>query len=338
MPDWNRNEQRRRSRVNRPGYGKINPLYEELPTGRAVDRRYQMYQTEPGSARHRARDFEAWERRAPQPAELPMRRRDRAPAPRGRAGRMAEYAVWRGGEHFQEEDEVRRRWQLRRAQLARENDRALRQRLERARQADLSPRERREMDLRVRREQQQYREQQRRYAAQDREYEQIHGWRGTADPEGAGRFQDARQGPYRTGYQGQFGADTPPHYRDRYRRPWQGGMEENRFVERRPVRPLERGGWEEEIRVREYHRAIPNLPGFNPGERRTDDEDIRGDIYELLSDNPHIFAPDVNVSVKDGQVRLEGVVRSQREKDMATEIAQMVRGVRQIDNRLDTII
>jgi hypothetical protein len=64
------------------------------------------------------------------------------------------------------------------------------------------------------------------------------------------------------------------------------------------------------------------------------DERIRDDVYDRLNDHPNVDSSDIRVTVSEGEVTLEGMVHSRREKRLAEDIAESVSGVRDIQNRL----
>ena len=61
---------------------------------------------------------------------------------------------------------------------------------------------------------------------------------------------------------------------------------------------------------------------------------ITEDVNEELTDHGGLDASKVRVSVDGGEVTLEGTVKSRREKRMAEDVAEGVRGVRDVHNRL----
>lgn len=61
---------------------------------------------------------------------------------------------------------------------------------------------------------------------------------------------------------------------------------------------------------------------------------ITEDVNEHLMDDHDVDATNVRVSVDDGEVTLEGTVRSRSEKRRAEDVAERVRGVRDVHNRL----
>lgn len=69
------------------------------------------------------------------------------------------------------------------------------------------------------------------------------------------------------------------------------------------------------------------------GYLRSDDR-IREDVCDCLTDDPHIDASDVEVSVKDGEVTLTGKIESRDARRHAEELAQDLSGVKHVQNNL----
>lgn len=69
------------------------------------------------------------------------------------------------------------------------------------------------------------------------------------------------------------------------------------------------------------------------GYKRSDDR-IREDVCDRLSDDDELDASEITVSVKDGEVTLEGSVTDRRSKQRAEDLAESVGGVRDVDNKL----
>lgn len=69
------------------------------------------------------------------------------------------------------------------------------------------------------------------------------------------------------------------------------------------------------------------------GYQRTD-ERIREDVCERLSDNDEVDASDIEVTVRDREVTLEGSVETRRMKHIAEDLADSVSGVDDVHNRL----
>lgn len=68
-----------------------------------------------------------------------------------------------------------------------------------------------------------------------------------------------------------------------------------------------------------------------------DDLDIWGDVLEALRGDERLDASGISVDVTDGVVSLQGEVGTFPEKELATELASRVRGVRAVDNSLRVV-
>ena len=96
--------------------------------------------------------------------------------------------------------------------------------------------------------------------------------------------------------------------------PWRGDRD---WAER----PMERRHWHGRTTFRNYRRS---------------DERIREDVYERLMDHPGIDTSDMDVSVSNGEVTLEGTVDDRWEKRLAEDVAESVSSVTEVHNRLRT--
>jgi hypothetical protein len=116
------------------------------------------------------------------------------------------------------------------------------------------------------------------------------------------------------------------------------------------------GGWSGGGRGDQYTRDMPSpgsgafgsgAPGFGspgpvnrgfrgkgPKNWRPSDERIRDTVNELLTDHDGIDATEVDVTVENGEITLNGMVGSRWEKRLAEDIAHSARGVRDVHNRL----
>jgi len=80
--------------------------------------------------------------------------------------------------------------------------------------------------------------------------------------------------------------------------------------------------------------AVESHRGKGPkGFRRSDDR-LREDVCEALADDHEVDATDIEVSVKDGEVTLSGMVKSRQMKREATDVVENVRGVTDVHNLL----
>ena len=80
-----------------------------------------------------------------------------------------------------------------------------------------------------------------------------------------------------------------------------------------------------------YERVQPIAGGV--GWRRADDT-IREDVCEALAYHEHLDASDIEVEVKDAEVTLKGTVKDRDSKRVAELLAEHVRGVLDVHNRL----
>ncbi|MDQ3281265.1 MAG: BON domain-containing protein [Acidobacteriota bacterium] len=94
------------------------------------------------------------------------------------------------------------------------------------------------------------------------------------------------------------------------------------------------GGGDAQQYAREAYAPRPSYRGRGPKNWRPSDERIRDTVNELLTDHDGIDATDVEVTVENGEVTLNGMVGSRWEKRLADDIAHSVRGVNDVHNRL----
>lgn len=98
----------------------------------------------------------------------------------------------------------------------------------------------------------------------------------------------------------------------------------------------ERGMWDRaKNEIREgWDRTRETFSGKGPkGYTRSDDR-IREDVCDRLMDHPGIDASEIEVSVKQGEVTLAGLVDRRHVKRLAEEIVEDVTGVKEVFNRL----
>ena len=74
--------------------------------------------------------------------------------------------------------------------------------------------------------------------------------------------------------------------------------------------------------------------GKGPKNYRRSDERIRDDINDRLTDEWNIDASDIEVLVTEGEVVLSGFVSDKFQRRKAEEVAEAVRGVKVVENRL----
>ena len=84
---------------------------------------------------------------------------------------------------------------------------------------------------------------------------------------------------------------------------------------------------------------VVNIPrgrftGRGPKGYVRSDERIGEEVNDLLSEHGDLDATDIDVRIGSGEVTLEGNVEDRRAKRLAEDLAQSVRGVRDVHNRL----
>jgi hypothetical protein len=85
------------------------------------------------------------------------------------------------------------------------------------------------------------------------------------------------------------------------------------------------------------HRFVATrgpFSGRGPRGYKRDDERIREDICEFLTDDGFVDAGDIEVIVQDGEVTLRGHVQGRDEKRRAEDLAVQIAGVVDVHNRL----
>lgn len=95
-------------------------------------------------------------------------------------------------------------------------------------------------------------------------------------------------------------------------------------------RGRERGGEEPSL----WDRVKGVFAGKGPKNYVRSDDRIREDVSERICYHPYIDASDVEVQVKDAEVTLTGEVDDRRTKRLLEDVAEDVRGVRDVHNRV----
>jgi hypothetical protein len=96
-----------------------------------------------------------------------------------------------------------------------------------------------------------------------------------------------------------------------------------------PVEPEGGRGWQ----IAPEWRRGP-FAGRGPRGYARSDERIREDVSERLEEHGDVDASDITVEVSDREVTLEGTVEDRRTKRLAEDVAESVRGVADVHNRL----
>lgn len=97
-------------------------------------------------------------------------------------------------------------------------------------------------------------------------------------------------------------------------------------------------GDEEARRRREWDERRADLKaehrGRGPKGYKRSDSRIEEDVNDRLTDDPYLDASDIEVSVKDGEVTLSGLVAQREDKRRAEDLAELVSGVTNVQNNL----
>lgn len=135
---------------------------------------------------------------------------------------------------------------------------------------------------------------------------------------------------------------SPEHsdWRDRSRdEPYGRGPDERGFLDRAGDEVASWFGDDDAARrrrhdAREGDEGGQHHRGRGPRNYQRSDERIREDVNDRLTDDPHVDASHIEVSVKDREVTLAGTVRNRFEKRHAEDIAEAVSGVTHVQNNL----
>lgn len=84
----------------------------------------------------------------------------------------------------------------------------------------------------------------------------------------------------------------------------------------------------------EYPRETGGFAGLGPKGYTRSEERIREDVCELLTDDPRVDASNIEVRVENSEVTLIGTVHAREEKRLAEDLAELVSGVKDVQNRL----
>jgi osmotically-inducible protein OsmY len=97
-------------------------------------------------------------------------------------------------------------------------------------------------------------------------------------------------------------------------------------------------GDEHARRRREWDHSVAEAHGEHKGRGprgyRRSDARMAEDINDRLTDDPHVDASDIEVSVKDGEATLSGTIYRREDKRRAEDIAEHVSGISHVQNNL----
>jgi hypothetical protein len=84
----------------------------------------------------------------------------------------------------------------------------------------------------------------------------------------------------------------------------------------------------------ERERGERGFAGRGPKNYRRSDQRIQEEVCDRLTSDPQVDASEIQVTVKDGEITLEGTVSERHMKRLAEDCAESVAGVSQVHNRL----
>ena len=149
---------------------------------------------------------------------------------------------------------------------------------------------------------------------------------------GAGSWLAANHGEWRDDY-----AASPSRENRDYRDTWGGLGSTNRRPGRGEPGFLERAGdtiahWLGDDA--DYGRGERGYRGRGPANYARSDERIRDDANDRLTEDWHVDASRIEVSVESGEVTLSGTVSSREQKRRAEDCVEELSGVRHVQNNL----
>ena len=142
-------------------------------------------------------------------------------------------------------------------------------------------------------------------------------------------WDEARRDPRRAA-PGWYGEDSPDYGRGHAtrQRAWDyTSSDAERFGTRQPFGSGERGR-------SSSGRAAESHVGKGPKGYRRSDERIQEELSDRLTADPQIDASELSVSVRQGEVILEGSVSERAMKRVAEDLAEEINGVQEVHNRL----
>jgi hypothetical protein len=156
-----------------------------------------------------------------------------------------------------------------------------------------------------------------------------------------GDYDQAHRGPRAQGYEQSGDHDfrrwssERGERSDRFGASWSPSSERsalNQLYDRE--RDLDRNAWSNPQREFNRDSTRQSFVGKGPKNYTRSDERIREDVCDRLSDDDEVDATDITITVREGEVTLEGSVNDRRAKHRAEDIADNVRGVKDVHNRL----
>ena len=165
---------------------------------------------------------------------------------------------------------------------------------------------------------------------------------GYAGDYSGGRARRYRRFDDRADYDFEHGDNGPRDYFAEYGKE-RGADYETGYLTDRP-RDFDRdfgrqaGGFDrpysESPRTAEQWRVPGPYAGRGPASYTQDVNRVRNAVCERLTDHGRLDASNIEVTVENGEVTLEGTVSSRADKRLAEDLAESVSGVRDVHNRL----
>lgn len=147
---------------------------------------------------------------------------------------------------------------------------------------------------------------------------------------GGYRGSDYGRGQYGRGNYGGYGRQG---WGGAYDRDYRGGSDRN-WMERAGDEVSSWFGDDDAERRRQMDRERGGHYGRGPKGYTRSDERIREDVNDRLTDNWQLDASNIDITVKDGEVTLNGTVDSRQDKRRAEDLADDCSGVKHVQNNL----
>jgi hypothetical protein len=157
-------------------------------------------------------------------------------------------------------------------------------------------------------------------------------WEGSYSGPGYGRFRDTSSVEY-------GGSSTSPFYGEHPLTRAGSTYDSDYFGSKSglPTTQWRRDTDNEQFEPQSSSQARGQFSGRGPRGYRRSDERIREDVCQCLTDDDHIDASNIEVTVKDREVMLTGTVTSRMQKRHAEDVIEHLPGVRDVINSLRVV-
>lgn len=164
----------------------------------------------------------------------------------------------------------------------------------------------------------------------DEDYGSRDGWQEESDSSfiGTPGYGRSQQGMQQRGFRGTSQGGQQGSYRG------ESAFSENGFETEGSLRSPQ--GWQRQSeRGNQFAESQSSQHrGKGPKSFKRSDDRLMEEICQQLEDNDELDATNIDVRVTNGEVTLSGTVESRRDKRLADEIAEGVRGVKDIKNEI----